>query len=63
MKNNNFKYADDTILMTESEEPLDEGEKESEKTALKVKYNKLLETLFRKNACLCKLDPDILPRN
>ena len=31
MKNNNFKYADDTILMTESEEPLDEGEKESEK--------------------------------
>ena len=40
MKNNNFKYADDTILMTESEEPLDEGEKESEKTALKVNIQK-----------------------
>ena len=40
MKNNNLKYADDTILMTESEEPLDEGEKESEKTALKLNIQK-----------------------
>ena len=40
MKNNNLKYADDTILMTESEEPLDEGENESEKTALKLNIQK-----------------------
>ena len=37
---NNLRYADDTNLMTESEEPLDEGEKESEKTALKVNIQK-----------------------
>ena len=44
MKNNNFKYADDTILMTESEEPLDEGEKESEKAGLKfnIKRKKIM---------------------
>ena len=36
---NNLRYADDTILMAESEkelEPLDEGEEESEKVGLKL---------------------------
>ena len=33
---NNLRYADDTTLMAESEEPLDEGEDESAKTGLKL---------------------------
>ena len=40
---NNLRYADDTILMAESEkelEPLDEGEEESEKVGLKLNIQK-----------------------
>ena len=37
---NNLRYADDTTLMAESEEPLDEGEEEGEKTGLKLNIQK-----------------------
>ena len=33
---NNLKYADDTTLMAEGNEPLDEGDVESEKFGLKL---------------------------
>ena len=35
---NNLRYADDTTLMAESEEPLDEGEGGVWKSQLKPKY-------------------------
>ena len=37
---NNLTYADDTTLMTESQEPPDESEKESEKVGLKLNIPK-----------------------
>ena len=37
---NNLKCADDTTLMAESKEPLDEGERKSEKAALKLNSQK-----------------------
>ena len=37
---NNLRYADDTTLMAESEEPLDEGEYESEKNWIKTQHSK-----------------------
>jgi len=37
---NNLRYADDTTLTAESEEPLDEGEDESEKNWLKTQHSK-----------------------
>ena len=37
---NNYRYADDTTLMAESKEPLDEGERKSEKAALKLNSQK-----------------------
>ena len=37
---NNLRYADDTTLMTESQEPPDESEKESEKVGLKLNIQK-----------------------
>ena len=37
---NNLKYADDTTLMAEGNEPLDEGDVESEKFGLKVNIQK-----------------------
>jgi len=37
---NNLRYADDTTLMTESQEPPDESEKESEKVGLKLNIPK-----------------------
>ena len=42
--NNNLRYADDTNLMAESrgtKEPLDEGERESEKAGLKLNIQKM----------------------
>ena len=37
---NNLRYADDTTLMAESKEPLDESEKESEKVGSKLNIQK-----------------------
>ena len=37
---NNLRYADDTTLTAESEEPLDEGEYESEKNWIKTQHSK-----------------------
>jgi len=37
---NNLKYADDTTLMAEGNEPLDEGDVESEKLGLKLNIQK-----------------------
>ena len=37
---NNLKYADDTTLMAEGNEPLDEGDVESEKFGLKLNIQK-----------------------
>ena len=37
---NNFRYADDTTLMAEREEPLIEDEDESEKVGLKLNIQK-----------------------
>ena len=38
---NNLRYADDTTLMTESEEPLDESEREGWKSWLKTQHSKI----------------------
>ena len=52
---NNLRYADDTILMAESEkelEPLDEGEEESEKVGLKLNILWLVVAAMKlKDAC------------
>ena len=52
---NNLRYADDTILMAESEkelEPLDEGEEESEKVGLKLNILWLVAAAMKlKDAC------------
>ena len=37
---NNLRYADDTILIAESKEPLDEGREESRKAGLKLNIQK-----------------------
>ena len=37
---NHLRYAEDTTLMAESKEPLDEGERKSEKAALKLNSQK-----------------------
>ena len=37
---NNLRYADDTILMADSEEPLDEGERGEWKSWLKTQHSK-----------------------
>ena len=37
---NNLRYADDTILMTESKEPLDESERGAWKAGLKLNIQK-----------------------
>ena len=39
---NNLRYADDTTLMAESKEPLDEGEKREWKNWLNIKKKKLI---------------------
>ena len=38
---NNLRYADDTTLMAESEEYVDESERESEKVGLKLNIQKM----------------------
>ena len=37
---NHLRYAEDTTLMAESKEPLDEGERKSEKAGLKLNIKK-----------------------
>ena len=37
---NNLRYADDTTLMAESEEPLDESERGERKSRLKTQHSK-----------------------
>ena len=41
---NSLRYADSTILMSESEQPLDEGEREELKIWLKTQHSKKLRS-------------------